>query len=133
VGHKQLTSAIVARAPWLLAFGVLAACGPDPALRPTFDGPIFADIFYPGEGGPYWTPLAFVSNSRDGSVVPLDIRHDTQVSDQVAAPFLAPRRVAFGDERQLGQVVAWSPGDETIDVFAIDHTNALLVQAPYDR
>jgi hypothetical protein len=111
--------------------GVVAACSPDPALRPTFDGPVYADIFEPEEGGPFWTPLAFVSNSRDGSVVPLDIRHETAVSDQFGAPFLAPRRVAMGDERQLGQVVAWSPGDETIDVFAIDHTHALLIQAPY--
>ena len=130
MGHEQLTRA-AAPALWLLAAGALSACGPDPALRPTFDGPIHADIFEAEEGGPFWTPLAFVSNSRDGSVVPLDIRHNTQVSDQVAAPFLAPRRVATGDERQLGQVVAWSPGDETVDVFVVDHSHSLLVQAPY--
>lgn len=114
-----------------LSLALLAGCGPDPQLRPTFDGPLFADIFEPTEGGPFWTPLAFISNSRDGSVVPLDIRHNTQVSDQFGSPFLAPRRVATGDERQLGQVVAWSPGDDTIDVFVIDHRSALLVQAPY--
>ena len=131
MGHKQLTKPAPAHAPWLLAAVVLVACGPDPALRPTFDGPIHADLFEADEGGPFWTTLAFVANSRDGSVIPLDIRHETAVSDQFAAPFLAPRRVAMGDERQLGQVVAWSPGDDTIDVFAIDHTNALLVQAPY--
>ena len=129
MAHQRLTGV-----PRLVLVGLLTgmtACRPDPTLRPTFDGPIFADIFTPEEGGPFWTTLAFVSNSRDGSVVPLDIRHNTAVSDQYAAPFIAPRRVATGDERQLGQVVAWSPGDETIDVFVIDHTNALLVQAPY--
>ncbi len=129
MGHQQLTTA--PRAGLLALVGSLAACGPDPVLRPTFDGPIFADIFEPEEGGPFWTTIGFVSNSRDGSVIPLDIRHNTQVSDQLGAPFLAPRRVATGDERQLGQVVAWSPGDETIDVFVIDHTNAVVVQAPY--
>ena len=108
-----------------------SACGADPALRPTFDGPLWSDILTPIEGGPFWTDIGFVANSRDGSVVPLDLRHRTAVSDQFGGPFLAPRKVAFGDVRQLGQVVAWSPGDETIDVFAIDHTHALVVQAPY--
>jgi len=114
-----------------LAALALSACGPDPALRPTFDGPIWSDILTPIEGGPFWTDIGFVANSRDGSVVPLDLRHRTAVSDQFGGPFLAPRKVAFGDERQLGQVVAWSPGDESVDVFAIDHTHALMVQAPY--
>jgi hypothetical protein len=110
---------------------LLTACGPGPALRSSFDGPLWTDILTPIEGGPFWTDIAFVSNSRDGTVVPLDLRHRTAVADQFGGPFLAPRKVAFGDQRQLGQIVAWSPGDATIDVFAVDHTNALVVQAPY--
>ena len=129
MAHQRLTGASSLALVSLLTSAT--ACQPNVSLRPAFDGPIFADIFTPEEGGPFWTTLAFVANSRDGSVVPLDLRHNTAVSDQFAAPFIAPRRVATGDERQLGQVVAWSPGDETIDVFVIDHTNALLVQAPY--
>ena len=70
-----------------------------------------------------------MSNSRDGSVVPLDIRHNTAVSDQYAAPFIAPRRVARR-RTPLGQVGLVS-GRRTIDVFVVDHTNSLLVQAPY--
>ncbi len=110
---------------------LVGACNTPLALRPTFDGPTWTDILEAEEGGPFWTPIAFVVNSRDGSIVPVDLRHNTAVSDQLGGPFLPPRKVATGDERQLGQVEAWSPGDESVDVFVVDYTHEVMVQASY--
>lgn len=116
----------------IAALGLLGTgCADTLALKPAFDGPLWSDVLQPDEGGPFWTPIGFVANSRGGTVTPLDLRHRTTASDQVGGPFLPPRRVATGDERQLGQVAAWSPADDTVTVFIVDHTHEVLLEAPY--
>lgn len=111
---------------------VLAAgCQTQQLPTPIFNGPEWSDVLQPDAGGPFWSPIGFVANTRDGSITPLDLRHGTAASDQHGAPFLPPRRIATGETRQLGQVAAWVPEPDMISVFVADLTHGLLVEAPY--
>lgn len=101
----------------------------DLGLRP-FDGPDGIDVLAAGEG-PFDEPVGFVANTRSGTIVPIDVKHGTLLGDQYAAPFLRPRWVATGDQRQLGQIVAWAPAPDQVTVFAADLAYDVLVEAPY--
>jgi hypothetical protein len=129
VDHERLTRWAVAGAVVALASG----CQTQALPTPIFDGPEWSDVLQPDQGGPFWSPVAFVANTRDGSITPLDLRHGTAVSDQHGAPFLPPRRVATGNTRQLGQIAAWVPAEDRVTVFAADLAHGVLVQAPYLR
>lgn len=121
---------------WAGACAVVAlasGCQTQALPTPIFDGPEWSDVLQPDEGGPFWSPVAFVANTRDGSITPLDLRHGTAVSDQHGAPFLPPRRVAMGNTRQLGQIAAWVPAEDRVTIFAADLSHGVLVQAPYIR
>jgi len=119
----------------LLVLAVAASgCAVDPPLTPVFHGPEWIDVLDPAEGGPFWSPVAFVVNTRGGTITPVDVRHGTAVSDQHGAPFLPPRRVATGDARQLGQVVVWAdPESAEVRLLAADLAYGVLVEAPYVR
>ncbi len=119
------------RAAGLLALA--SACQTQQLPTPIFNGPEWADVLQPEAGGPFWSPIGFVANTRDGSITPIDLRHGTAVSDQHGAPFLPPRRVATGNLRQLGQIAAWVPAEDRVTVFAADLAHGLLVEAPYIR
>lgn len=127
--HERLTRWAGACAVVALASG----CQTQALPTPIFDGPEWSDVLQPDQGGPFWSPVAFVANTRDGSITPLDLRHGTAVSDQHGAPFLPPRRVATGNTRQLGQIAAWVPAEDRVTVFAADLAHGVLVQAPYLR
>lgn len=114
----------------LLALG-LAGCQTLDIGPPAFDGPTTADVLVPGDGGPFEEPIAFVANQRSGRIVPVDLKHATLLADQYGAPWLAPRGIATGDERQLGQVVVWSPSEGAVSVLAVDLSHGVLVEAPY--
>lgn len=107
------------------------ACNRDNTRHFTFDGPEHSAVLYPDDGGPFWTEVGFVANSRDGAIVPLDLRHGTFLGDQFGGPFLRPRMVATGEQRQLGQLVAWAPDDASVVVFAADLHFGVLVEATY--
>lgn len=114
--------------PLLFIGAGCATVEPDPY---TFDGPTTAAVLSPDDGGPFDEPIGFVSNSRSGRITPLDLKHATLLSDQPAAPWLASRGVALGDERQLGELLAWSPQGELVSLLAVDLANQVLVEAPY--
>ncbi len=115
----------------ILTLLTLAACD-DPYVRNgSFDGPAAAAVLDSREMGPFEEPVGFVANSRDGLIIPVDLKHATLLSDQVAAPFLRPRWVATGSERILGQLAVWAPTDESITLYAADIANNVLVEAPY--
>ncbi len=107
------------------------ACNRDTTRHFTFDGPEHSAVLYPDAGGPFWTEVGFVANTRDGTIVPLDLRHGTFLGDQFGGPFLRPRVVATGELRQLGQLVAWAPDDRSVVVFAADLHFGVLVEATY--
>lgn len=109
----------------------LTACNRDTLRHFAFDGPEWSDVLTPEEGGPFWTEIGFVANTRDGTIVPLDLRHGTVLGDQFGAPFLRPRQIATGELRQLGQISAWAEDEDTVKVFAADLHFGVLVEATY--
>ncbi len=108
----------------------LSACNTQQLTSNWFSGPIGATVLQPWDGSPFTEPIAFVSNSREGTIVPLDLKHATLLGDQAASPYLPPRIVATGDTRQLGDVAAWGEGDR-VWVFGVDYAYSALFQAPY--
>ena len=122
MGHKPL-----------IACGALlwGGCNADDFGIGAFDSPVSAAVLSPSDGGPFEEPVGFVANGRSGTVVPLDLKHATLLSDQPGSPFVAPRKVATGDERQLGSMAVWAPSDTAVTVFVADLANDVLVEAPY--
>ena len=84
--------------------------------------------------GPFEEPVGFVANTRSGLIVPVDLKHATLLSDQVAAPFVRPRWVSTGSARILGQLAAWAPTDDQITVNggkpAVIHGKVLADPSP---
>ena len=119
------------RQPIILGLLALTACDDAYVRNGSFDGPAAATVLDSREMGPFEEPVGFVANSRDGLIIPVDLKHATLLSDQVAAPFLRPRWVATGAERILGQLVAWAPTEDSITLYAADIANNVLVEAPY--
>ena len=113
----------------LLIVGNLA-CVEDSDGRHSFDGP-GASAWLEAGDGPFDEAIGFVANTRSGTIVPIDLKHATLMGDQLASPFLQPRWVATGDERLLGELVAWAPDASSITLFVADHVHKVLVEAPY--
>jgi len=120
-----------ASSPALVSLLAVAACALPDQVLPTFDGPERSTVLLPTDGGPFEEPVAFVANTRSGTIVPLDVKHGVEVSDSVASPFLRPRWLATGDETQLGAVAAWAHDDDAVTVFAADLAHDQLLQLPY--
>jgi hypothetical protein len=120
------------RQPLILAFAMgLAGCDNTFVRTHSFDGPSASTVLDSREMGPFEEPVGFVANSRNGRIVPIDLKHATLLSDQVAAPFLRPRWTATGTGRLLGQLAVWAPTDEQVTLFVADNANNVLVEAPY--
>ncbi|RME25426.1 MAG: hypothetical protein D6798_09005 [Deltaproteobacteria bacterium] len=115
----------------LVLAGGLAACGVDKPGPYLFDGPTYATVLSPDDGGPFNEPVGFIANVRSGRITPLDLKHATPLSDLAAAPFLWPRGIATGDERQLGQLIAWAPSETQVSTMVVDLRHGVLVEAPY--
>ncbi|MEL6342050.1 MAG: hypothetical protein AAFV53_02885 [Myxococcota bacterium] len=112
----------------LLAISLLTGCADTSVGNLFLDSPYGAAVL---DGGPFEDPIGFVANTRDGHIVPLNLKIGTYFSDNVASPFLQPRFVATGDERQLESLVAFSPNGDDVTVYAADQRFGVLVQAPY--
>ena len=95
-----------------------------------FDGPN-ASTVVPAESGMWEQPLGFVSNSRSGMIVPLDLQHNSPLSDQLTAPFVRPRGVALGKMRQIADLHVDTPAEDQLTIFALDQNSQRLVIAPY--
>ena len=113
-----------------LIAALLIGCS-DPQLPSSwFDGPAESAVLQPWQASPFNEPVGFVANSRNGTIVPIDLKHASLLADQLAAPYLPPRLVATGDQRQLGPLIAWGQGDGA-SVFAIDYAFGVVLEAPY--
>ena len=104
----------------------LLACEPDSAAERQLNAPVAAAIL-PGDQSPFGRPMGLLSNSRGGTVVPVDPARGWLLSAEAAAPFLADPGLAFGASRVLGDVATWSPDGEVVWVFVADtRAGALL-------
>lgn len=120
------------RKPMIVSLIVLLSACDDTFVRtPSFDGPSASTVLDSQEMGPFEEPVGFVANARNGRIVPLDLKHATLLSDQVAAPFIRPRWIATGSERRLGDLLAWAPADDQVTLYASDTANGVLIEAPY--
>lgn len=128
-----MTHRILARLAPLLMAPALTACADDILLVGAFDGPDATAVLAVGAESPFSIPVGFVANTRNGRIVPLDLKHGTLLGDSVASPYLAPRSIATGDQRQLGQIALWSPDGAQVDVFAGDIADGTLLQATYSQ
>jgi len=117
----------------LILFATLGLLGCDEAYEKVhaFDGPVHSAILDHREMGPFEDAVGFVTSSRNGRIVPLDLKHGTLLSDQVGSPFIRPRWIATGTKRILGQVAVHSPDDIQVNVFAADTAYDVLIEAPY--
>lgn len=119
------------REPLIFALLLALGCAEDEGELPWFDGPTGAAVLDPEEGGPFDEPVGFVANARSGTIVPIDVKHVTLLTDQPGAPFLMPRQIATGDERRLDQVAVIANDEEDVTLFASDLAFEVLVEAPY--
>lgn len=119
---------MIAHAPRLAALLLLVGCSTINPSATFLDGPYESAVL---EGGPFADPVGFVSNMRSGRIIPLDLKAGRYLSDSLASPFLPPRGIATGDQRQLGPLVPFSPGGDDITVFAVDLSTGILIEAPY--
>jgi len=95
-----------------------------------FDGPNVSTVV-PAESGMWEQPLGFVSNNRSGMIVPLDLQHNSPLSDQLTAPFLRPRGIALGQMRKVSSLHVDTPAEDQLTIFALDQNSQRLVIAPY--
>ncbi|MSQ01168.1 MAG: hypothetical protein EXR71_04640 [Myxococcales bacterium] len=106
------------------------ACTDDLAIPLHFDGPAGAAWLPAGDDLPFDRAVGFVSNSRSGKIVPLDLVEGRLLTDDASASFLRASSVATGKERQLRDVAAFASAGKVM-LWAVDVTGAVLVQAPY--
>ncbi len=128
--HQPLSARLRALLLVLVGPG-LAACEVQRAGPVLFDGPTWAAVLDPSDAGPFDEPVGFIANQRSGRITPLDLKHATPLGDQFGAPFVWPRGIATGDQRQLGQLVTWAPSPDEVSIAVLDMSNGLLVEVPY--
>jgi hypothetical protein len=108
----------------------LLACEPDSAAERQLNAPVAAAIL-PGDVSPFGRPMGLLSNSRGGTVVPVDPSRGWLLSAESAAPFLADPGLAFGAPRVLGDVATWSPDGEVVWVFVADTRSGSLLSTTW--
>ncbi|GDX81906.1 hypothetical protein LBMAG42_37170 [Deltaproteobacteria bacterium] len=95
-----------------------------------FDGPAGAAWLPESVDLPFDRPVGFVSNSRSGDIVPLDLKEGRLLTDDRMASFLRASAITTGQSRQLRDVAAFASGGR-VELWAIDVAGSVLVQAPY--
>jgi hypothetical protein len=109
----------------------LVGCDVDNDRERSFDGPLALAPLLVEDGSPFDGPVAFVANTRSGTIVPLDLKHATLLGDQYGSPWLRSRWVATGDLRQLGELAVYLPEPDQVSVVATDLGFDVVIEAPY--
>ncbi len=112
----------------MIAF--LLGCTDLPIVPLHFDGPVAAAVLPPGVGGPFEVPVGFVANSRNGTIVPLDLKQGRLLTDDATASFLRTAALSTGRRRILQDVAIWAE-DGTVTVWAADLGFGELLRVPY--
>ncbi len=111
---------------------LLAACLNETTfIEGHFDGPTSVAVLHAETGGPFYEPVAFVSNSRSGLIVPLDVKHGWLLADDRASPFLEAQPIPTGADRILGEIAVFAPDTEHISLFVADNKTATLLTVDY--
>ncbi|MES2640963.1 MAG: hypothetical protein V4850_15845 [Myxococcota bacterium] len=109
----------------------LAGCSEGLDRIPThFDGPIAAAVL-PADEGPWEVPAGFVANSRNGAIVPLDLKMGRLLTDDPTASFLRSAAIATGEARLLSDVAVVAGADGSVTLWTIDSAFGQLLRAPY--
>ena len=95
-----------------------------------FDGPSGAAWLAESADLPFDRPVGFVSNSRSGDIIPLDLKEGRLLTDDSMASFLRASAITTGQTRQLRDVAAFALAGR-VELWAIDVAGGTLVQAPY--
>lgn len=109
---------------------LLLGCTDIPIVPLHFDGPVASAVLPPGAGGPFEVPVGFVANSRNGTIVPLDLKQGRLLTDDATASFLRTAALATGRSRILQDVATWAE-DGTVTVWAADLGFGELLRVPY--
>lgn len=113
-----------------MILALLLGCEDELAIPLHFDGPSGAAWLDASDDLPFEDAVGFVSNSRSGKIVPLDLKEGRLLSDDVTASFLRASSLATGRGRQLRDVAAFA-ADGAVMLWSIDERGAVLVQVPY--
>lgn len=109
---------------------VLLGCEDTPHIPLHFDGPVAATWLPAGSDVPFDGPVAFVANSRSGTIVPLDLEEGRLLSDDPAASFLRASALPTGQARALRDVAAFAL-EGRVQLWALDASADVLVSVPY--
>lgn len=113
-----------------MILALLLGCEDTLAIPLHFDGPSGAAWLDTSEDLPFEDAVGFVSNSRSGKIVPLDLKEGRLLTDDATGSFLRASSLATGRQRQLRDVAAFA-ADGAITLWSIDERGAVLVQVPY--
>ena len=110
---------------------LISACTIAEEYTVMFDGPSSISVLSPEENTIFHSPVGFVTNSRSGRIVPIDLQHMGPLSDQSAAPFLRARGVSAGSKRLLSKTIPYQNSANQIKLFAIDANTKQAITIPY--
>ncbi|MBN1336158.1 MAG: hypothetical protein JXB39_09370 [Deltaproteobacteria bacterium] len=118
------------RAAWLWCV-LGAGCSDDATTDPAFDGPTYAAVLHPDEGGPFEEPVGFVASSRSGRIAALDLKHGRFLAVAPAASFLRSPWIALGRDRVLTEIAVYAPSNDVVTLFAGDAAYPGLLEVPW--
>ena len=108
----------------------LLGCSEEYGIPLHFEGPVAAAWLPESADQPFGLPIGFVSNSRSGTIVPLNLKEGRLLSDDASASFLRASLLTTGRTRQLGDVVAFADAG-TINLWTLDVYRSELLSVPY--
>ena len=108
-------------------------CQSTQVYQSQFDGPYQVDIL--DDSTHFAHPVGFVTNQFSSKIVPIDLKFEIPLSDQMAAPFLRSQGISTGEQRQLSDIIAYEneiqENSILIQLFTIDHFTNTLLMVPY--
>jgi hypothetical protein len=108
----------------------LLGCSEEFGIPLHFEGPVAAAWLPESDDHPFKTPIGFVSNSRSGTIVPLNLKEGRLLSDDMSTSFLRASLLAMGRTRQLGDLSAFASEDR-IQLWTLDVYRGELLSVPY--
>ena len=109
---------------------LILGCAESVGIPLHFDGPSGAAWLPESADLPFDRPVGFVSNSRSGDIIPLDLKEGRLLTDDSMASFLRASAISTGQSRQLRDVAAFALAGR-VELWALDVASETLLQVPY--